>query len=80
MKKLPINYSTDDDNSQLINHLKQLNNKYSNTKFIKNRQIDLNKMKKNITPMILPNSESNINSINKNHLIQKHTPSQFFYY
>lgn len=80
MKKLPINYSTDDDNSQLINHLKQLNNKYSNTKFIKNRQIDLNKMKKNITPMILPNSESNINSINNNHLIQKHTPSQFFNY
>ena len=82
MKKLSINYSVED-NTQLINHLKQLNDKYSNTKFIKNKQVDQNNMKKNITPMILPNSESNINSINSinnNHLIRKHTPSQLFNY
>jgi hypothetical protein len=82
MKKLSINYSGED-NTQLINHLKQLNDKYSNTKFIKNKQVDQNNMKKNITPMILPNSESNINSINiinNNHLIRKHTPSQLFNY
>jgi len=80
MKKLSISYSIED-NSELANHLKQLNNKYSNTNFIKNRKVDPNKMKKNITPIILPNPDSNINSIiNNNRLIQKHTPSQLFNY
>jgi hypothetical protein len=80
MKKLSISYSIED-NNELTNHLNQLNNKYSNTNFIKNRKVDPNKMKKNITPIILPNPNSNINSIiNNSHLIQKHTPSQLFNY